>query len=210
MKKVLILLAHPRLESYNAAIAEAYAEAALEHAEVKRLDLARLEFASDVARAPDYDNKTEDIEASLKEAQDLISWADHLVFIYPTFWGDMPALLKAFIDRAFIPNFAFKYQKNSPMPEQLLKGKSARIISTMDAPVLWYQLVYRAPGSNALKRAVLSFCGVKPIKVNLIGRMRYLKPEQRKAWLKRVKTFARHDLKGHRISKTSRQLGSVR
>ena len=202
-------MAHPRLESFSAALAQSYYRGAEEAGhDVRQINLAELEFASNVARAPDYDNKTEAIEGSLKEAQNLMRWADHLVFIYPTFWGDMPALLKAFIDRAFLPNFAFKYQKNSPMPEQLLKGKSARIISTMDAPVLWYHMVYRAPGSNALKRAVLAFCGVKPIKVNLIGRMRYLTLEERKSWLERVKAFAKQDLKGHQVT-LRKQLESV-
>jgi putative NADPH-quinone reductase len=32
-------------------------------------------------------------------ARELILWAEHLVFVYPTWWGTMPALLKGFLDR---------------------------------------------------------------------------------------------------------------
>ena len=194
MKKVLVILGHPRLQSFNAALAETYSTAAsAAGAEVRQLDLARLEFSSTIARTPDYDNVVEEIESSLKEAQRLIGWADHLVFVYPTFWGDMPALLKGFIDRTFLPNFAFKYRKGSPMPEQLLKGKTARIITTMDSPVLWYQMMYRAPGTNALKRAILAFCGVKPVRTTLVGRLRYLNQDQRQKWLEKISLLAARD-----------------
>jgi NAD(P)H dehydrogenase (quinone) len=198
MKKVLVILGHPRLESFNGALAQAYARGAKETgAEVKHLELARLEFSSNVSRSPDYDNKVDEIEPSLKESQELIRWADHLVFVYPTFWGDMPALLKAFIDRAFLPNFAFKYRKGSPLQDKLLKGKTARIITTMDAPTFFYQLAYRSPGTNALKRATLHFCGVKPVHVTPIGRMRYLTEEARKGWLEKIqKLGARDSLQG--------------
>jgi NAD(P)H dehydrogenase (quinone) len=194
MKKVLVILGHPRLESYGNALSQAYERGAKEAgAEVKRLDLARLEFATNIMQAPDYDNKTGEIEPALKEAQDLIRWADHLVFVYPTFWGDMPALLKAFIDRAFLTTFAFKYRKGSPFQDKLLKGKTARIITTMDAPVFFYQLMYRSPGTNALKRATLYFCGVKPVHVTSIGRVRYLNEEQRKGWLGKIQTLGVQD-----------------
>jgi putative NADPH-quinone reductase len=196
MKNIVVILGHPRLESYNNALSQAYERGATEAgAEVRRLDLAKLEFKTSITAAPDYDNKTGEIEPALKEAQNLIHWADHLVFVYPTFWGGMPALLKAFIDRTFLPNFAFRYRKDSPMPEQLLKGKTARIITTMDAPLLWYQLVYRAPGNNALKRAILHFCGVKPVWVTSIGRLRYLTQEQRQQWLSNMSLLAARDAK---------------
>jgi putative NADPH-quinone reductase len=124
MKKVLVILGHPRLESFNAALASSYIEGAQEtEAEVKQLDLARLEFASDSAAAPDYDNRVKEIEPSLKEAQELIRWADHLVFIYPTFWGDMPALLKGFIDRAFLPNLPLSTARVHPCQINYLKEK---------------------------------------------------------------------------------------
>jgi NAD(P)H dehydrogenase (quinone) len=209
MKKVLVILGHPRLESYGNALSQAYARGAKEAgAEVKHLDLAQLEFSVNVVRSFDYDNNVDDIEPSLKEAQALVKWADHLVFVYPTFWGDMPALLKAFIDRAFLPNFAFKYRKGSAFPEQLLKGKTAHIITTMDAPVFFYQLMYRSPGTNALKRAVLHFCGVKPVHVTSIGRVRYLNEEQRKGWLGRIQKLAAREVAG--IKKGSEATSAVR
>lgn len=44
-----------------------------------------------------------ELEEDLVKAQELIRWADHLVFVYPIWWGTMPAVLKGFFDRVFLP-----------------------------------------------------------------------------------------------------------
>jgi len=89
--------------------------------------------------------------------------------VYPIWWGTYPALLKAFIDRVFLPGFAFKYKPDSMFWDKLLKGKTARLIVTMDAPKWYYALVYRSAGHIALKKATLEFCGVKPVTTSTFG-----------------------------------------
>ncbi len=120
------------------------------------------------------------------ESQELIQWASHLVFVYPTWWGTMPAMLKGFIDRVFLPGFAFQYRKDSMWWDKLLKGKSARIIVTMDTPPWYYLLFYGRPGHNAIKKSVLEFCGIKPVKISSIGPVKHSKDRKRKAWLNNV------------------------
>jgi NAD(P)H dehydrogenase (quinone) len=44
-----------------------------------------------------------------KKMQEKIMWADELVFVFPIWWGDAPAILKNFIDCNFSAGFAFKY-----------------------------------------------------------------------------------------------------
>ena len=70
-------------------------------AEVRKLVLAEMEF--DLNLSAGYKGK-QPLEPDLQEAQELIAWADHLVFVYPNWWGGMPALLKGFIDRVFLPD----------------------------------------------------------------------------------------------------------
>lgn len=73
VKKVLVILGHPRVESFNGALAKAYAEGVRRTGgEVKILELATLQFSANIMQSPDYDNKVAEIEPSLKEAQDLI------------------------------------------------------------------------------------------------------------------------------------------
>ena len=118
--------------------------------------------------------------------QNEIKKAEHLVFVYPNWWGTYPALLKGFIDRVFLPKFAFKIQEKSPLPEKLLKGKSARLIVTMDTPLWYYNLIYKKSGHNSMKKSILNFCGIKPVKITAFEPIKSSTEEKRKLWLNKV------------------------
>jgi putative NADPH-quinone reductase len=128
-----------------------------------------------------------ELEPDLQNAQEKIKWADHLVWVHPVWWGSLPALLKGFIDRVFLPGFAFKYRENSVMWDRLLSGKTAHIITTMDSPVWYYKLFTGKPGINQLKKATLEFCGVKPVKVTCMGMVRKSTELSREKWLLKIK-----------------------
>jgi NAD(P)H dehydrogenase (quinone) len=188
--KILLILGHPQANSFCNALLEHYAEgAATNHANVEVLRLSDLKF-DPISRGYGMPMA---LEADLLRAQQRILWADHLVFVYPTWWGDTPALLKGFIERTFMPGFAFKYKKNSVWWDRLLSGKSARIITTMDSPSWWHYLMHLAPGINALKRATLHFCGINPVSTTTIGNVRALSSEQRQKWLENVKQLGAKD-----------------
>ncbi|MBX7174794.1 MAG: NAD(P)H-dependent oxidoreductase [Pyrinomonadaceae bacterium] len=184
MKKILIILGHPNKESFGGSLANSYKEGALKSgAEVKELILADLKF--DPILHLGY-KKIQELEPDLVHAQKLITWADHLVFVYPLWWAMMPALLKGFIDRTFLPGFAFKYRENSPFWDKYLTGKSARMIVTMDAPTWYNYWINGNAGPKAMKKATLEFSGIKPVKVTTIGQVKTLKAEQIKNWLAKV------------------------
>ena len=86
----------------------------------------------------------------LQAAQAQIAWAGHLVWVYPTWWGAMPALLKGFIDRVFLPGFAFKHHQGSSRWDKLLAGRSAELLVTMDTPPWYYRWVQRGPGHHQI------------------------------------------------------------
>lgn len=166
MKKILVIVGHPRKDSLSYSIADKYFSGAKKSGnEVRRLNLAEMKF--DVILHDDY-KRTENLEPDLKKAKENIKWADHLVFVYPTWWGTMPALLKGFIDRVFLPGFAYQYERGSrkfnPFPERLLKGKSARIITTVGGSKLIYFFLTN-PGTWGMRNFVLYFSGIRPVKV---------------------------------------------
>lgn len=68
-----------------------------------------------------------------KIIQDKISRADEIVFIFPTWWVNVPAILKNFFDNIFTSGFAYRYNKGSMFPEKLLTGKTVRVFTTCDA-----------------------------------------------------------------------------
>ncbi len=151
-----------------------------------------------------YQNRTEQtLEPDIRKAQELITWADHLVFVYPIWWGLMPALLKGFFDRVFLPDFAFKYQQGKTFPAQLLKGKTARLLVTADSPSFWYSLVMGRPNHIAIRRSILGFSGIKPIRIKTFGPVRNSSAEQRKKWLMQAAKAAKKDARYTRtISKS--------
>ena len=119
--------------------------------------------------------------------------ADHLVFAFPVWWDGLPALLKGFVDRTFLPGWAFRFPERWPMPEGLLEGRSARLISTMDAPTPFYRLVYGRAAHNSLRWGVLWFCGVGPVRATEIGAVKFLPAVARRWWLRRLERVGRRD-----------------
>ena len=149
-KKVLIIQGNPDKESFCYALAESYKKGALgSKADVKEIKIREIEFNPNLSFG--YKKRVE-LEEDLIESQHLIKWADHLVFIYPTWWGTMPALLKGFIDRVFLPGFGFQYRDDSVWWDKLLKGKSARLIVTMDTPPWYFRLIYGQPGHKGIPK----------------------------------------------------------
>lgn len=193
----LVILGHPQSNSLCGALAEAYANGATSSGtNVEVLRLGDLEFDPVLREREGYAGTEAKLEPDLRHAQEMIARADHLVFVFPSWWGSMPALLKGFVDRAFLPGFAFKPRQDSSFPERLLAGKTARIITTLDTPSFWHALVYRAPGDNALRRATLEFCGVRPVRVTRFDRVRYSSPEIRTRWLETACSLGVRDAKG--------------
>jgi NAD(P)H dehydrogenase (quinone) len=188
-RKILIINGHPNKESFNFGIAEAYRKGVESAgAEIREIVIAALDFNPNLQFG--YQKRTE-LEPDLLKAWENIQWADHLVWIHPVWWGGLPAITKGFIDRLFLPGFAFQYRENSHMWDKLLKGKTAHIITTLDQPALFYRFVFRRPSVNQLKRSVLQFCGISPVKVSYIGIIKGSTPEMRKKWLEKVENWGK-------------------
>jgi NAD(P)H dehydrogenase (quinone) len=190
MKKILIINGHPDKESFCFSLAENYKKGADTNGdECKLVHLIDLKFNPILT----YGYRVvSELEPDLVQIQNDILQADHLVFVYPTWWGTYPALLKGFIDRVFLPNYAFKYHTDSPFWDKLLKGRTARIITTMDAPIWYYWLMYRSPGHNAMKRAILEFCGIKPVKITAFAPIKSSTDSERKKWIMDVETLGKN------------------
>nr|WP_145404549.1 NAD(P)H-dependent oxidoreductase [Paenibacillus xylanexedens] len=183
--KILIINGHPDPQSYCRALSTSYTEGARKSgASVELIDLSEIEFNPNLRYG--YRQRTE-LEPDLLKAQELIRWADHLVFVYPMWWGTMPAVLKGFIDRIFLPGFAMRYRENSVLWDKLLKGKSAQLIVTSDTPRLYNALVYGNAGHRLMKNNILKFSGVSPVRVTDISPVRNSTEAFRQKWLDKVK-----------------------
>ena len=188
-KRILVILGHPDGDRFCGAIANSCLEGArVAGNEVRQISLGDLSF--DPVLHKGY-ARIQELEPDLVAAQEAITWAQHIVFVYPTWWGGMPALLKGFIDRVFLPGFAFRYREDSPFWDRLLTGRSAHLLVTMDTPPWYYRLVYRMPGHNQMKRTILEFSGIKPVAVSSFGPVKGSSQQQREKWLGKAREYGR-------------------
>jgi NAD(P)H dehydrogenase (quinone) len=192
MKKILIINGHPDEKSFCNSLTQSYKKGAdSAGADCKLVNLYDLKFNPILNHGYRLITK---LEPDLLEIQQDILNADHLVLVYPNWWGTYPALLKGFIDRVFLPGFAFKYLEKSPLPAKLLKGKTARLIVTMDTPAWYYFLVNRRPGHNSMKIGILGFSGIKPVKISSFSPLRSSDEKKRKKWLAEVEKLGERQI----------------
>ncbi|HEY0600401.1 NAD(P)H-dependent oxidoreductase [Brevundimonas sp.] len=166
---------------YCHALADAYSDGARKAGhEVRLLRLSELDFPILLGRA---DWEAPHACPDLTSAQDLVAWSEHLMIVHPLWLGAQPARLKALLEQVLRPGFAFR--AGHAMTGRLT-GRSARLIVTMGMPAPVYRLWFGAHGLKALKRNVLGFVGIRPIRDTLIGNIEGLSPARRQAWLAAV------------------------
>lgn len=185
---ILYVNGHPYKKSFNAAIEKAYiAGVDKTRHSLKRLDLGTLGF-DPVLRFGYSEFMPED--ADIKKSQELILWADHIVFGYPLWWGMMPSLMSGWITRVFVPGFAYR-MKGVFTAEHLLKGKTADIIITCRAPrFLWLYGMNSA--QKPLTRNLFFYTGIKKRTFLVLDNMTLPKDTEprRKAFLEKVRRVA--------------------
>ena len=187
-KRILVILGHPASNSFCGALAERYAQSAVRAGhEVRQLFLGAMDF--DPVLREGY-QQVQPLEADLRRAQADILWAEHLTLVYPIWWGGIPALLKGFFDRVFLPGFAFKYREGKAFPDKLLHGRSAHLLVTMDTPPWYYRWIYRMPGLHQVRKTTLAFCGIEPQRTLTFGPILGSSADQRETWLLQAQAIA--------------------
>ncbi|MFM2418222.1 MAG: hypothetical protein RL385_2945 [Pseudomonadota bacterium] len=193
MKNVLIVMGHPDKTSFSARCADEYAKACVEAgASVTQLNLIDLSF--DLVLRAGY-AREQPLEPDLLRARDAIAAAQHVAFVFPLWWNTLPALVKGFVDRVLTPGFAFAYEKGKPLPTRLLTGRSARFITFMDAPAVWYWLRMRSPLHAAFVTGTLEFVGFSPVRSQTFYSMREKSTKAREAALETLRIAARKDVR---------------
>ncbi len=182
-RRILVIQGHPDLASPHLlhALADAYADAARAAGhEVRVVRIAELDFPL-LRSQREWEHG--ELPASLRGAQQDIAWAEHLVLFFPLWLGDMPALVKGFLEQVARPGFAFKYQEGgNPFNSKGLTGRSARVVVTMGMPAIVYRWYFRAHSVKSLERNILGFVGMAPVNETLIGMVGDMKAEDAHQW----------------------------
>jgi len=186
-RRVLLIQGHPDtiVPHLCHALADAYAEGAQQAGhEVRKVTVAELDFP--LLRSQ-FAWEEGALPASLQQPQEDIRWAGHLVLFFPLWLGDMPALLKGFLEQVARPGFAFTRGSGSPFGRKNLTGRSARVVVTMGMPALVYRWYFRAHSVKALERNILGFVGIAPVHETLFGTVGDLKPDEAQKWFAQMR-----------------------
>jgi putative NADPH-quinone reductase len=186
-QRILLIDAHPDPAGTHlcSALADAYAQGAQDSGHtVRRVRVAQLDFPL-LRSQQEWEHGL--LPASLKSAQDDVAWAQHLVLFFPLWLGDMPAVLKGFLEQIARPDFAFKPKGDNPFGNKGLTGRSARIVCTMGMPALLYRWYFRAHSVKSLERNVLGFVGIAPVNETLIGMVDRLGEDGVRTWCDKLR-----------------------
>lgn len=167
MTHILIVQGHPdpSPDRLCHALAVSYRSAAEKAGHtVQQISIANLDIPILRSRA---EWEADVIPQVAKEGQQAVMAASHIVLIYPLWMGDVPALLKAWIEQVFRSGFAFEIDKSGWNAS--LKGKSARVVVTMGMPGFAYRWFYFAHSLRSLERNILKFCGIRPVHWTIVG-----------------------------------------
>lgn len=135
-----IVLAHPWHGSFNKAIVDTLvSKYKAEGKETQIIDLHKDNFnpAYDENSLANY-NKGISTEPLVLKYQEMIRNTSEIIFVFPIWWGTMPAILKGFFDKVMLLNFAFNYE-NGWTP--LLGIEKSTVITTSQSPTAWYKTV---------------------------------------------------------------------
>jgi len=201
MKK-LIIIAQPSSKWFTHKIAETYKNTSeLYWDDVELLDLYKKENYQPYLEFEDMKVLWED--PNREKFQEKIKWADELVFIFPIWWGNMPAILKNFIDTNFWAGFAYKFQKWHAIPIKLLEWKTAKIYTTCDwTAIIYNNMLCPMYLEQYLKSYILWIFWIEVTEYELISKMRKRTEEEKKDFLKKIEL----DLKAEKMKHTFKDL----
>jgi putative NADPH-quinone reductase len=162
--QALVVVAHPCDDSFTHAAAErAVTGLRAGGHTVEVVDLYALGFR--VAMSPDerhaYHGETPLIDEHTREHARLVQWADCLVFVYPTWWSGLPAMLKGWLERVMVPGVAFVFDERSgKVRPGLCHVRRLVGISSYGSPRTTVKLI-NDNGRRTITRTLRMSCGLR-------------------------------------------------
>ncbi len=189
--RISLILAHPRLNSFNHAVAAAAREqliAAGHHVDYHDLYAEAFDPLMPAAELESVAAFPEPIARYCREA----AAADGFVIVHPNWWGQPPAILKGWIDRVLRAGVAYRFvdgDDGEGVPVGLLRATTAVIFNTSNTPAAREQAVFGDPLEALWKRCVFDLCGVKQVRRRTFGVVVTSSSAERQRWLAEVRVI---------------------
>ena len=155
--RALVVYCHPREGSFTAAVRDlVLAKLDAAGAEVRLRDLYGEGFqpvltGPELAAYLDCPANRAPVAAHCAD----LDWCDTLIFVYPTWWYGLPAMLKGWLDRVLLPDVAFLMPdaENATIRPGLHHVTRLGVFTTCGAS-WWLTALVGAPGRRQLRRGV--------------------------------------------------------
>lgn len=189
--KVLMVIANPNPGSFNYALLDrAIAAFRKQQDEVRILDLYQSDFKPVLMGLELAELQNQTVSDDVRKMQDQIRWADALVFIYPLWWFDRPAILKGWCDRVLTQGFAFNYTESGV--EKLLTGKKAMVCITAGGSKQDFDNMQVTERDLLLPmtKGTLEFCGVDVVQSQIYYSVATAPDQERTGFLDHIEKMA--------------------
>jgi NAD(P)H dehydrogenase (quinone) len=161
--EVLVVCAHPDEGSFDRAITAAVEKGCARAGHhPTTLDLYALDFAAAMSRDEyrAYHGERPVLDPMVAEHAALVRQAKTLVFVYPTWWSQPPAILKGWLERVLVPGVAFTFDEKGKVRPGLQHVRRIIGISTYSAPWTYVKLLNDG-GRRMITRALRMNCGAR-------------------------------------------------
>jgi len=198
--EVLVVSAHPDADSFNHAIVDAVERGlgAGGH-QVTTLDLYAIGFVAAMSPAEHRAYQAWQSPAAppvldpmVAEHAELVGRTQAMVFVYPTWWSQPPAILKGWLERVLVPGVAFTFDADGKVRPGMQHVRRIIGISTYGSPWTYVKLVNDG-GRRMITRALRVSCGLRtPTTWMGLYSVDTAGAEERRAFLDRVEHRMSH------------------
>ncbi len=161
LTRALVVFCHPIRESFGGAILDTVVESLQSSGVAARvIDLYADDFEPVLSLEEwrTYHAGEASMTPQVQGYVDALRWADSLVFVYPTWFGSQPAMLKGWFDRVWLPGVAFSLPKRwGPLRPRLANIRSVTVVTTHGSTKL-LNSVQGEPGKRVALRGMRTLC----------------------------------------------------
>jgi NAD(P)H dehydrogenase (quinone) len=139
---VLLIYCHPRPDSFCSALRDAAIDglkAANHTIEIRDLHAEAFAPAMGTNERGRYYDETANLDG-IEDHVAALQRADALLLVYPTWWFGLPAMLKGWFDRVWVPGIVFHLREEGGLQPLLNNIRRIGVVTTYGSPrwLLWF------------------------------------------------------------------------
>jgi putative NADPH-quinone reductase len=186
--EIVVVHAHPALQSFNRVLFDTVCESLRTRHSVSAFDLYTDGFQPAMSmqerRAYETDDPIRD--PLVDRYADAVRRADAMVFVYPTWWSGMPAMMKGWLEKVMVPGVAFGFDDSGKVKPRMQHVRRLAGVTTYGSP-RWGVAIGADGGRRIVRRALRLSTGLRT-RTTWLGlySMDTSTPEQREAFRERV------------------------